>query len=306
MRADEPLAQLRVAPENPRTGYDRALFEHWIDADGNRCDTREEVLKAESLTPAQVDYYGCKVVAGDWVSLYDGFTTDQPGELDIDHVVALAEAWDSGAHGWDAARRRDFANDLGYAGSLIAVSASSNRSKSDRDPAEWLPPRREAWCLFATDWVAVKIRWNLSADPAEVAALRTALETCGSAPVITPPTIPPPPSTTITTVVAPPPVAGGSVTVTALDCAGERVVVSNGGPVALDLTGWKVHDEGTKHTFTFPAGFTLAPGTSVSIKSGGGAGAGELAWTGASVWNNDGDTAALVDATGVTRSTRSC
>jgi hypothetical protein len=115
------------------------LFAHWVDADGDRCDTREEVLIAESRTPAQVDPYGCKVVAGDWSSIYDGVSTDQPGDLDIDHVVALAEASDSGAAAWDAARRRAFANDLDEPAALIAVTASSNRSKSDEDPAEWQP-----------------------------------------------------------------------------------------------------------------------------------------------------------------------
>jgi uncharacterized protein DUF1524 len=169
---------LRVAPEGSRSGYSRDLFPHWIDADGDRCDTREEVLIAESRSPAQVDSYGCKVLAGDWFSIYDGVVTDQPGELDIDHVVALGEAWDSGASSWDTARRRAFANDLDDAGALVAVTASSNRSKSDQDPAEWKPPRREAWCAFATDWVGVKIEWDLSADQAEVDALEAMLSSC--------------------------------------------------------------------------------------------------------------------------------
>jgi hypothetical protein len=122
------------------------------DSDGDRCDTREEVLITESRTPAQVDPYGCKVVAGDWFSIYDGVVTDQPGDLDIDHVVALAEAWDSGAASWDTNRRRAFANDLDEPAALIAVTASSNRSKRDEDPAEWRPPRREASCQAATRW----------------------------------------------------------------------------------------------------------------------------------------------------------
>lgn len=176
--AGDPLAGLRIAPEGPRTGYDRDLFRHWVDADGDRCDTREEVLISESTSPAQVDPFGCKVVAGDWFSVYDGFSTEQPGDLDIDHVVALGEAWDSGAAGWDPARREAFANDLDHPEALIAVSASSNRSKSDEDPAEWRPPRREAWCQFARDWVTVKVAWDLTADQAEATALRDMLVTC--------------------------------------------------------------------------------------------------------------------------------
>lgn len=101
-----------------------------------------------------------------------------PRELDVDHVVALAEAWDSGADGWDASRRQAFANDIDFAGSLVAVTTTANRSKGGQDPAEWQPPRREAWCSFATDWATVKVRWGLSADAAEVRALEALLRSC--------------------------------------------------------------------------------------------------------------------------------
>jgi hypothetical protein len=178
---DDPtliLAGLRVAPEGPRTGYSRDLFPHWIDADGNRCDTREEVLIAESTSPAQVDPYGCKVISGDWFSLYDGLTTDDPSTFDIDHVVALAEAWDSGASNWTLERRRAFANDLDHPETLRAVSASSNRSKSDLDPAQWKPTRDAAWCQYARDWVTIKKTWDLTADPDEIADLKVMLRTC--------------------------------------------------------------------------------------------------------------------------------
>lgn len=172
------LAGLRVAPEVARAGYQTKLFRHWIDADGDRCDTREEVLIAESTTPAQVDPTGCKVIAGDWFSVYDGRTFTDQSELDIDHVVALAEAWDSGAAGWDDARRTAFANDLDHPAALVAVSTSSNRSKGDLDPAQWKPTREAAWCQYARDWVAVKVAWGLTADENEVDDLRVMLRTC--------------------------------------------------------------------------------------------------------------------------------
>jgi uncharacterized protein DUF1524 len=178
---DDPtaiLTGLRVAPEQPRTGYSRDLFPHWIDADHNSCDTREEVLITESTSPAQVDPSGCKVIAGDWTSLYDGVTTEDPSTFDIDHVVALAEAWDSGASGWTTDRRRAFANDLDHPQSLRAVTASSNRSKSDLDPAQWKPTRDGAWCEYARDWVTTKKTWDLSADHDEVDDLRVMLRTC--------------------------------------------------------------------------------------------------------------------------------
>jgi hypothetical protein len=172
------LDELRVAPEVPSSGYDRTPFDHWVDADGDGCDTRDEVLIEESTTPAQVDPFGCHVVAGDWTSIYDGYSTDDPSELEVDHVVALAEAWRSGAAAWDADRRRAFANDLGDAGALIAVTAAMNRSKGDKDPAEWQPPDRGAWCEFAGAWVRVKVRWNLTVDSAEHQALRNMLRSC--------------------------------------------------------------------------------------------------------------------------------
>jgi len=170
------LAQLRVEPEM-QTGYDRGLFVHWIDADGDGCDTRREVLIAESLTPVSVGP-GCSLTGGQWYSAFDGVTTSDPSEFDIDHFVPLKEAWDSGAHAWDEATRRQFANDLSYAGSLIAVSARSNRTKGASDPAEWLPPNVDYRCVYLATWLEVKIRWNLSADAREVSAIRSAGERC--------------------------------------------------------------------------------------------------------------------------------
>jgi hypothetical protein len=159
-------------------GYDRARFGTWVDADGDRCDTRAEVLQRESRVAPQVDPFGCAVVAGEWLSSYDGRTIDDPAELDIDHVVALAEAWRSGAAAWDDGRRRAFANDLTPRGELVAVTAAANRSKGDHDPASWRPPNRGSWCEFGIGWVSTKLRWGLTADGEEVAALRDLLHDC--------------------------------------------------------------------------------------------------------------------------------
>lgn len=166
------LNSLPVSPEN-RDGYDRDLFRHWTDPERNGCDTRDDVLAAEAVAGTR---RGCEVIGGRWVSAYDGSVTSNPSNFDVDHVVALAEAWDSGAWRWDAATRERFANDLAYPLSLIAVSASSNRSKSDRDPAEWLPARNR--CAFAKAWIGVKVRWRLAVDTTEKAALARALRGC--------------------------------------------------------------------------------------------------------------------------------
>lgn len=168
------LGRITVARERP-AGYNRALFKHWIDADRDSCNTREEVLISESLSPPQVDAFGCKVIAGDWFSPYDGVSHSDPAELDIDHVVALKEAWDSGAHAWSASRRQSFANDLTSRATLIAVTAGVNRSKSDKDPSNWMPPRKEYWCTYLADWVAIKSRWGLSMDQSEHGRIRNIL-----------------------------------------------------------------------------------------------------------------------------------
>ena len=174
----ELLALLTTETEI-RAGYDRALFRHWIDADGDGCNTRYEVLIQEATrTPAVGS--GCSLSGGMWVSLYDGLTFTDPSGLDVDHMVALAEAWDSGARAWTATRREAFANDLGVSWSLIAVSASTNRSKSDRDPAEWLPPQSGYRCTYLGDWLAVKVRWSLSVDPTERSAIQSLIGGCPS------------------------------------------------------------------------------------------------------------------------------
>ncbi|MGA0209690.1 MAG: HNH endonuclease family protein [Candidatus Nanopelagicales bacterium] len=166
------LDALPVSPEQA-SGYDRDLFRHWSDLDGDGCNTREQVLIDERKA-GQVR--GCDVMGGRWRSVYDGDVTSNPSSFDIDHYVPLKEAWDSGAWRWNAATRERFANDLGYAGALIAVSASSNRSKSDRDPAEWLPER--GICAYAKTWIAVKFRWRLAVDTTEKSALRRILQGC--------------------------------------------------------------------------------------------------------------------------------
>lgn len=160
------LKSVRIAREQ-NAGYVRTKFRHWIDADSDGCDTREEVLMAESLSKPQVDAYGCRVVEGDWWSAYDGVTTTNPSSFDIDHFVPLKEAWGSGAWAWSAAKRQAYANDLSDARALIAVSAASNRSKSDNDPTQWMPPNGNVTCAYLSDWVAIKVRWSLTMDDSE-------------------------------------------------------------------------------------------------------------------------------------------
>lgn len=208
---DELLGRLTVVPEGSGDGYDRSLFPHWDDGDGDGCDTRAEVLLAESRTPVATGPR-CALGPGDWLSTYDGYSTPDAGELEVDHVVALREAWVSGAAAWSPERRRAFANDLGHPGALAAVTAAMNRSKGDRDPAVWQPPNRASWCDYAVDWITVKVRWRLSADQAEHTALRNMLEGCGRPPTTTTTAPPPPPTTVAPVPLVPstaPPASGG-------------------------------------------------------------------------------------------------
>ena len=153
-------------------GYDRKLFKHWIDADHDGKNTRAEVLIAESLVSVHFSSTGKTVSTGKWLSLYDGETWTRASDVDIDHVVALGEAWRSGAWKWSAARRQSYANDLGVAWTLRAVTDNVNQEKSDDDPTNWLPPLESATCTYLTDWVAVKIRWKLTIDAEERQSIR--------------------------------------------------------------------------------------------------------------------------------------
>lgn len=181
MPLQNALKVLPVAAED-RTGYQRTSFKHWIDADHDGCNTRAEVLKTEAfITPVQGP--NCKLSGGQWYSAYDNAYLDAPGKLDVDHLVPLAEAWDSGASQWSAKVREADANDLGDTRSLIAVSAKTNRSKADQDPATWLPPFEADRCQYVADWIATKMRWQLAIDPAEKAALSENGTRCPNAPL---------------------------------------------------------------------------------------------------------------------------
>jgi hypothetical protein len=156
-----------VAPE-----YDRSQWPHWIDADGDCQNTRHELLIAMSLEP--VTFKGrrpCKVTGGLWRDAYTGELIANPDKLDVDHLVPLAEAHRSGGFAWPEWKRRAFAND---SEGLVLTRRGINQSKSDQDPAHWLPPKPELRCQYARRWSKIKERWGLERDSAENAALAAA------------------------------------------------------------------------------------------------------------------------------------
>ena len=159
--------------------YDREEWRHWVDEDGDCQDTRQEVLIEESVGPVSyTDSRQCRVASGVWTGPYTGEEFTDPGELDVDHMVPLAEAHSSGGWAWSEAKKRQYANDLSYEGHLVAVRASANRSKGSNGPSYWKPPDHGYWCQYAIDWITVKYRWELFASEGEAAALTEMLETC--------------------------------------------------------------------------------------------------------------------------------
>ncbi|MGA6171358.1 HNH endonuclease family protein [Streptomyces sp. NPDC012600] len=175
-QAKEQLAGLEVARHGSMSGYSRAKFPHW-SSQGESCDTRETVLERDG-TDVERDAQ-CRAVSGKWTSVYDDKPFTEARDLDIDHMVPLANAWRSGARTWTQDKRKEFANDLTRP-QLLAVSASSNRSKGDQGPDEWQPPSKAYWCTYSRAWVSVKASYELSVTEAEADMLTEMLDTCAS------------------------------------------------------------------------------------------------------------------------------
>lgn len=152
--------------------YDRADWGNWKQQGGG-CDTRELLLKQAGQNV--VTDRTCKVVSGSWYSQYDGVTLSVSSKVQIDHIVPVKEAWRSGGASWPDDKKNQFYNDLD---NLIAVSSTSNQSKSDDDPAEWLPPRKEFDCTYIKRYDSVKKKWGLAEDPREHQAIANVLAHC--------------------------------------------------------------------------------------------------------------------------------
>jgi hypothetical protein len=159
--------------------YSRTQWSHWSDDDGDCQNTRHEVLIAESFST--ISFKGaktCQVDTGQWHDRYTGLTVFVAGDLDVDHMVPLQNAHVSGGWQWNPDEKKAFANDLADADHLIAVTASTNRSKGSRSPDQWKPPNQAYWCDYAKDWARIKYNWGLTATKAEYSALQSMLRTC--------------------------------------------------------------------------------------------------------------------------------
>ncbi len=177
------LATLTVKGRAPTTGYERARFgQAWADVDRNGCDTRNDVLRRDlTAYTLKAGTHGCLVLKGTLHDPYTGHTiafVRGPGTsnaVQIDHVVALGDAWQKGAQRWTTTKRTAFANDPL---NLLAVDGPTNLRKSDGDAATWLPPRKAERCPYVARQVSVKHKYGLSVTEAERDAMARVLQTC--------------------------------------------------------------------------------------------------------------------------------
>tara|TARA_Y100001960_G_scaffold178614_1_gene187319 strand:+ start:1510 stop:2745 length:1236 start_codon:yes stop_codon:yes gene_type:complete len=299
--------------------YDRDEWKHWIDEDKDCQNARHEVLVSESLVSVGFkNSKNCQVASGEWFDPYTGETLTDATKLDVDHMVPLKNAHDSGGWAWDKERKSNYANYLQYEDHLIAVTASANRKKGAKAPDEWRPTNENYWCDYATNWIAIKVEWGLSATKSEWKALEEMLSDCEQDFYVIPVEYQgkkPPSSSIPKTGVSPsvPKSTSGypqGVQLSLMDCKGkpEKIVIYNKSAANVDMTGWTVSDDGRKHTFNFPSGFILYSDLSVEIVSGrtGQDTSSTIYWKKQTVWNNDGDTATLFDSDGKSISEMDC
>lgn len=179
-----------VVADAANVSYNRADWYHWANI--TPCwTTREQVLFDEAVNgevtildinkvPTTDVNAACYVTGGKWFSAYDGQTFTNPEDLDIDHMIPLNYAAQHGGQDWGSDKKADYANNREYAGHLNAVSANSNRSKSDQGPSKWKPSRQEDWCVYATDWVNISATWSLTVTKDDKNALTEMLNKCAA------------------------------------------------------------------------------------------------------------------------------
>ena len=175
------LNKLEVKGRAPKTGYTRSQFPHWSDPDRNGCDARNDILKRDLTDIAyKAGTRDCKVIAGQLLDPFSGkVITFSPTKvvIDIDHVVALSNAWQTGAAYFDKAVRTQIANDPL---NLLAVDSKLNRQKGDGDAATWLPPNKSFRCEYVAKQIAVKTKYKLWVTSTEKEAIIRVLSVCNN------------------------------------------------------------------------------------------------------------------------------
>jgi hypothetical protein len=181
--AEKLLDSLAVKGRAPKTGYDRAQFgQRWADVNRNGCDTRNDILQRDLTNIVfKPSTHNCVVLSGTLIDPYSGSKIDfvrgnvTSMEVQIDHVVALSNAWQTGAFKLSIEKRTEFANDPI---NLMAVKGSLNSQKGDGDAATWLPPLKSYRCIYVSKQIAVKAKYGLWVTPPEKAAMKSILAKC--------------------------------------------------------------------------------------------------------------------------------
>jgi hypothetical protein len=175
------INEIEIKGRAPKTGYSRAQFPHWSDPDRNGCDSRNDILKRDlKIVVFKSGTGNCKVISGQLQDPFSGKLLQfdlnlAASNIDIDHVVSLSNAWQTGAAYFDKERRQMFANDPL---NLLAVDARLNRQKGDGDAATWLPPSKGFRCEYVARQVAVKYKYKLWITPPEKSAIIKILDKC--------------------------------------------------------------------------------------------------------------------------------
>lgn len=312
----ELLASAEHGDGTAPVDYVRDTYDNggWPDTDGDCRNDRHEVLAEESLIEPVPSANGCYIDTGEWYDPYSGQTFTDASDVSIDHHVPLSNAHRSGAWAWDPATKAAFAADLTEPAALVAIGSGTNQSKGDKGPEAWRPELESAWCDYALAWIRVKTRWSLTYTPAEADALTDMLTTCTPGAGTT--VWPGPPELIAVGLAATPiadaaPVTVDPATITgvglvACDARTETVELANAADTVAFLDGWRLHDDGTNHSWPLD-GLSIEPGGRLIIATGDTPTEGEgiVVWKRENIWNNDGDTAHLVDPAG-TETTLAC
>ena len=178
--ARSTLEELTVSEPGSMSGYSREEFEHWSDArefgweaPSDSCDVRDAALIRDGRDVVVGD--GCKVESGTWLDPYTTEVYTDPQDIDIDHIVPLANAWRSGASSWSDEEREAYANAPGV---LLSVEDDANQEKGDKGPEAWRPPNEAIWCDYAVRWIGIKSGYDLTVNPEEKDALGEMLGAC--------------------------------------------------------------------------------------------------------------------------------
>lgn len=174
---DKALAQLDKVKVQDRVevAYKRSEWKHWTGRSGSSCNTREDVLKAQG-DKVKTDK-DCRVLSGTWIDPYSKDKFTNSSKLDIDHVIPLSAAAQSGGQAWSKEKKEKFANDKSQ---LLAVSATENRKKSDDGPGDYMPPNKDFRCDYSKMWIDTSLKYGLSIEKSDKTALTSALRKCSS------------------------------------------------------------------------------------------------------------------------------